>query len=90
VKRGADIVAELQTHAREPEVVLIHIEVQARTEPEVARRMFHYYALLSLRYSKPAFPLVVYLRGGEGIAEEEYRASLFGREQLQFRYGALG
>lgn len=89
-KREADLVGELQTHAGEPEVVLIHIEVQARTEPEVPRRMFHYYALLSLRYSKPAFPIVLYLRGGEGIAEEEYRASLFGREHLRFCYGALG
>ena len=89
-KREADIVAEFQTHAGEPEVVLIHIEVQARTEREIPRRMFHYYALLSLRYSKPAFPIVVYLRGGEGIGEEEYRASLFGREHLRFRFGALG
>jgi hypothetical protein len=89
-KREADIVAEFQTRAGEPEVVLIHIEIQARTELEIPRRMFHYYALLSLRYSKPAFPIVVYLRGGEGIGEEEYRASLFGREHLRFRFGALG
>ncbi len=90
LKREADLVAELETHAGEPEVVLIHVEVQARTEPDVPRRMFHYYALLSLRYSKPAFPLVVYLGGGEGISEEEYRVVLFDREQLRFRYSALG
>ena len=90
LKREADIVAEFQTHAGEPEVVLIHIEIQARTATEIPRRMFHYYALLSLRYSKPAFPIVLYLRGGKGIGEEEYRASLFGREHLRFRFGALG
>ena len=56
LKREADLVAEIQTHAGEPEVILIHIEIQARTKPDVPRRMFHYYALLSLRYSKPAFP----------------------------------
>jgi predicted transposase YdaD len=90
LKREADLVAEIQTHAGEPELVLIHVEIQARTEPDVPRRMFHYYALLSLRYAKPAFPIVVYLRGGEGIAEEEYKLALFGREHLRFRYGALG
>ncbi len=89
-KREADLVAEFQTHAGEPEVVLIHVEVQARTEPDFARRMFHYYALLSLRHPAPVFPVVVYLRGGKGIGEEEYRVALFGREQLRFRYGALG
>ncbi len=89
-KREADLVAELETHAGEPEVILIHVEVQARTEPDVPRRMFHYYALLSLRYSKPVFPLVVYLHGGEGMSEEEYRVALFDREQLRFHYSALG
>ncbi|MGH9391063.1 MAG: hypothetical protein ACRD1Z_15720 [Vicinamibacteria bacterium] len=90
LKREADLVAEFQTHAGEPEVVLFHIEIEAGTKPDVPQRMFHYYALLSLRYRVPAFPVVVYLRGGKGIAEEEYRVTLFGREHLRFRYAALG
>jgi hypothetical protein len=90
LKREADLVAEIKTHEGEPELVLMHIEIQARTEKDVPKRMFHYYALLSLKYSKPTFPLVVYLEGGEGIAEEEYRLALFGREHLLFRYAALG
>jgi hypothetical protein len=89
-KREPDLVAEIKTHAGEPELILMHIEIEARTNKDVPQRMFHYCALLSLKYSKPTFPLVVYLEGGEGIAEEEYRLTLFGREHLRFRYAALG
>jgi hypothetical protein len=90
LKREADLVAEIQTYAGESELVLIHIEIQARADKDVPRRMFHYYSLLSLKYSMPTFPIVVYLRGGKGIAEEEYRLTLFGREHLRFRFCALG
>jgi len=50
--------------------------------------MFEYYALLWLRYRLPIFPIVVYLTGRRrgGLTREEYRARLFGREVLRFRY----
>ena len=88
--READVVAELKTHEGEPELVLIHIEVQARAEKEFGKRMYEYYALLQLRYRVPVFPIVMYLQGGEGLTEAEYRVVLFGHEQLRFRYMSLG
>ena len=69
---------------------MIHIEVQARPEKDFAKRMYEYYALLQLRYRVPVFPIAMYLRGGEGLTEEEYRVVLFGNEQLRFRYMSVG
>ena len=89
-RREADVVAKLRTHDGKPELVLIHIEVQARTEPDVKERMFEYYSLLRSRYKLPIFPIVVYLRRGkEGLVVEEYHETLFEVEILRFRYGSV-
>ncbi len=87
--READVVAQLQTREGEPEIVLIHVEVQARAETDFARRMFEYYALLRLRHRLPVFPIVLYLRGGGESTVEEYQEELFGQEQLRFRYRSV-
>ena len=49
-RREADVVAEVRTFAGEPELVVVHLEVQARGEGDVGRRMYEYYSLLRLRY----------------------------------------
>ena len=64
--RRADVVAKLHTHDGQPELVLVHIEVQSGQEKDFEARMFEYYALLSARYRIPVYPVVVYLRGGPG------------------------
>ena len=94
--RRADVVAKLATHDGKPELVLIHVEVQASHNKEFPARMFEYYALLWARYKIPVFPIVVYLYGGreghegheghEGLTTEEYRIHLFEDEILRFRY----
>jgi len=89
--READVVAEVQTREGAPELLLVHVEVQAKQERDFPERMFQYYALLWLRYQMPVFPIVVYLRGGgEGLTEGEYLVTLFEREQLRFRYASVG
>ena len=87
--RKADVVARLETRDGEPEIVLVHVEVQAKPETEFARRMFEYYALLRLHHRLPVFPIVLYLRGGPGSTVEEYQEGLFGQEQLRFRYRSV-
>ena len=89
-RREADIVAEVKTHDGDPEIVLVHVEVQARTRGDFARRMFQYYATLWLRHSIPIFPIVIYVRGGYGLTEEVYRQELLGLEQLRFRFASVG
>ena len=89
-RREADVVAKLRTRDGKPELVLIHVEVQLRTEPDVNERMFEYYSLLRARYKLPIFPIVVYLRRGKkGLAIEEYREKLFEMEILRFRYESV-
>ncbi len=65
--READVVAEVDTQDG-IELVLVHIEVQARREPNFSERMFQYYALLWLRYRKPIVPIVVYLKGAVTVS----------------------
>ena len=52
--------------------------------------MFEYSALLWLRDQAPIFPVVLYLQGGKGLTDEEYRLGLFGRELFRFRYASVG
>jgi hypothetical protein len=88
--RAADVVAEVRTHEGTPEILLVHVEVQARRKGTFARRMFEYFALLWAKHEIPIFPVAVYLRGGRSaLSEEEFVIELFGREQLRFRYPAV-
>ena len=88
--RAVDVVARLETHQGEPEIVLVHVEIQSRPEKDFARRMFEYSVLLWHSDQAPIFPVVLYLQGGKGLTDEEYRLSLFGRELFRFRYASVG
>ena len=89
--REVDVVAKLRTHQGSPELILIHIEIQARPEADFGARMFQYYALLGHRFQLPVFPVVVHIRGGPGGRTQEiHRVSLFDQEQLVFRYHNVG
>ncbi len=88
--READLVAEVETRDESPSLVLIHIEVQVRTERDFGERMFRYFAMLWLRHWIPIVPIVIYLRGGPGdIGVRQYMMRLFGQEQLRFRYRSV-
>jgi hypothetical protein len=87
--READIVAQLDTHDGDPEILLVHMEVQGRTEPEFPRRMFDYYAVLRIHYRLPVLPIVLYLRGGRESTIEEYTEALFGEEHVRFRFRSV-
>ncbi len=87
--READVVAKLQTLEGNPELILVHIEVQTEPESDFPRRMFEYYSVLRLHYGIPVFPVVVYLRQGPSSRLAEYRESLFDEELLVFRYHSL-
>jgi predicted transposase YdaD len=87
--READVVARLHTHEGEPELVLVHIEIQTEPEGDFPHRMFEYYSILRLHYRIPVFPVVVYLRHGPSSRIAEYRESLFEQDLLVFRYHTL-
>ena len=88
--RQADVVAKLATKRGDPELLLVHCEVQSRPGRDFGARMFEYYALLRARYRVPVYPVVVHLRGGrEGLTTEEHRMELFGEEIVRFRYRSV-
>jgi hypothetical protein len=89
--RRPDFLVQVRTREGATEIVLIHVEVQARRRKDVPARMFDYYCLLRLRREVPVLPVVVYLQpGAGGITRERFAAGLWGRETLRFEYDALG
>ncbi|TDI43029.1 MAG: hypothetical protein E2P02_12040 [Acidobacteria bacterium] len=89
-RREADVVAEIRTLEGEGELILIHVEVQADPEPDFARRMYNYNALLWTRHQLPILPIVLYLHGrGEALTEETFQMTLLGREHVRFSYDSV-
>lgn len=62
--REIDVVAEVPSHRGELVTVLVRIEPEAPTAPEIARRIGHYLMGLELRYGQPVLLSVLYLQGG--------------------------
>lgn len=90
-RREADLVAQVYTLDGQPELILVHTEIQTQRRGEFPYRMFEYYALLRLRYKSPVFPIVVYLApGAGGLVKETYAETLFGEAILTFVYNAVG
>lgn len=90
-RREPDLVARVTTLDGQPELILLHIEVQRHRDRDFPYRMFEYYALLRLRYKIPVFPTVIYLTpGAGGLTQETYTEQLFGSAILTFRYAVVG
>ena len=90
-RRNSDFVAKVYTHEGLPELILTHIEVEARRESSFPERMFEYYMLLKLRERLPIYPIVIYLSpGAGGLVTEQHAETLFGEEINVFRYKAVG
>jgi hypothetical protein len=86
-RRTADIVVQVRTRDGDTELILIHVEVQRKREPDFPWRMWQYYSLLRLREGKKVIPIALVLYPDrEGIALEEYSEGVFDRTYLTFRY----
>jgi hypothetical protein len=89
--RVTDIVAEAQTIDGEPEVIIVHVEVEGRDKTSLEKRMFDYYALLRLLREKPVLPLALVIAPNVGgLSWPIYRENLFGRDLLAFSFGQVG
>jgi len=89
--RVPDIVAEITTKDGEAEIIIIHIEVEARNLKTLPRRMFEYYSLLRLLKQRKVLPLALLLKpGAGGLNWQFYQEVLFGREIIRFQYGQVG
>jgi hypothetical protein len=89
--RRADVVVEVRTLGGETEILLIHIEIQAKRGSEVPERVWEHYHLLRQRHKCPVFPVVVYLTpGAGGITVERYQEIVLGRVVETFEYPVIG
>jgi hypothetical protein len=93
-RRELDLVAEIATLEGEPELVLIHTEVQADRAGAFPERMCRYYWLLRLRTGLRVFPIVLYLApGAGGLVRESHVERFFTDDEeeiLTFRYHCVG
>jgi hypothetical protein len=89
--RYIDTLVEVNTLSGKPQLILVHMEFQAKRSRNFPRHMFRYFSQLRLQRDTPIFPVVLYLSSGAGgLGWEEYREKLFGEEYLHFRYHCIG
>src|SRR5262249_30226668 len=88
--RTLDLVAQVPTRNGSTRLVLVHVELQARPEPDFPWRMLDYYGLLRRRYRLPIIPIVVHITGGRGSGEwEQDREETFEDLIVLFRFRRL-
>jgi hypothetical protein len=86
-----DLLTEIYTLDGQPELVLIHIEVEARERRSMGERMHEDFMLLRLRLRLPVFPVVIYLQGGRGgLGKSRYEERVFDRRVIAFDYERIG
>jgi predicted transposase YdaD len=89
--RRLDLVAQVASVRGDPELVLVHVEVEAQARPGMGRRLAEYSMQLWLRHHRPLIPIVVYLRGGTpDVSLQSEALETFGRPFLVFHYHAFG
>lgn len=89
--RRLDLVAQVSSIRGDPELVIVHVEVEAQARRTMGRRLLDYAMQLWLRHGAPIVPVVVYLRGGKpGVTRERVPLRAFNTTFITFRYFAFG
>ncbi|MCB0064473.1 MAG: hypothetical protein KDE19_20250 [Caldilineaceae bacterium] len=89
--RITDVVAEVNTLDGEPEILIIHVEIEANHPHEIPQRMFEYYALLRILTKKPVLPFALLLQSGlGGLKWNSYAETVFDHDLVKFEYGQVG
>jgi hypothetical protein len=90
-RRELDLLAEVPLAAGDGRTALIHVEIEARTRPEMGSRLAGYHMQIRLRHGKPIVPVLVRLRGGQpGVHFETVVDAALGPEILRFSYYSFG
>jgi len=90
-ERRLDLVVQVETSGGEAELLVVHVEVEARARKAMGRRMWRYAMQLRLRYGKPVLPIVLYLRGGPAdVAAVTVEERFEDQHLASFTYFAFG
>ena len=79
--READELVELWTSGEPPELVLVHIEVQAQADAEFAERMQRYHNRIHDHFGKPVVSLTLLVDGDRSFRPDRFRYERFGCRQ---------
>ena len=90
-RREADLLVRVYTRDGAPEIIIIHIEVQARREREVPGRIFEYYGIYRFRHRLPILPIVLYLAPARAaLRRRSHTEGVLGINVLRFVYQVVG
>lgn len=86
-QRTLDLIAQAGTRSGAAELILIHVEFEARHERDFPSLMCEHYGILRRRHRVPVLPIVVYITGGRGEEKwEEYRDKCLDETIVLFRF----
>ncbi|MEO1086932.1 MAG: hypothetical protein AAFY88_22075, partial [Acidobacteriota bacterium] len=86
-----DLLARVPAREGPERVVLVHVEVEKAFRRAMDRRMWRYFAHLSLKYDTPILPIVLFLRGGDGgVTRRHVRHRFAGAQVNHFSYWSFG
>jgi len=89
-RREVDLLAGLK-FAGGGRPALVHVEIEARTRPDMGSRLERYNMQIRLRHGLPVVPILLRLRGGRpGIHFESVAEVDFGPELVRFNYYSFG
>ncbi len=81
-----DLLAQVQFQ-NQTSFFLVHIENQATTQANFAKRMFRYFARLHEKYDQPVYPIVVFSYDRpRSVAANQYTVRFPDFDVLQFNY----
>jgi hypothetical protein len=91
-RRELDLLAEVALADGSGRTALVHVEIEARSRPEISPRLASYAMQIRLRHGRPVLPLLLCLRRGRpGIHLEDSALDTdLGPELWRFRYYSLG
>jgi len=90
-RRDLDFLAGVPLADGSGETALVHVEIEARSRPDVGLRLARYHMQIRLRHGRPVLPILLRLRGGRpGIHFESMVGSELGPEIVRFSYYSFG
>src|SRR5436305_9809062 len=88
-RHEVDLVARARFQGRDT-FFLIHVESQARREPDFGSRMFRYFARLHEKFNLPVYPVALFSYDAPVTPEPElYEVNFPNRQVLSFRYQVI-
>jgi len=89
-RRELDLLAEVPLASLMDRTALVHVEIEARSQPQMGTRFAGYYMQIQLRHGRPVVPILLCLqRGRPGVQFNSVADAALGPEIGRFNYYSL-